>query len=723
MKHLLTRGVVVAIVAIVLCAGSAQAVEITWPEPNWPEMFEPNQLLTFYLTMDPGDWHDILHNSPGPDPPDCIQTEIERPAMFWMEGEEHLKIRVAVRRKKGFAFPNEANPEKVALKIDINQYYGVDPCAATEWHGMKKLSLEVNIDSIDVISEGVACNLHQMASAPEGDVGFYANWVKLYVNGNYIGIYTNAEQRDKTFLRHRDYYVSHDSWLYKHADCIPGFVLKVGDDDFPRSPALEALCYDPFVNTGDDPNLMPSGGVCSVPDDANVAADMNQWVDMKRLLTSQAVAAFLANSDSLFESENNTYFHDFNLADPCEIRKRIYIVWDVDSSFKSATRDIYYTSSSNTYEEVILQNPVFRSQYNQIMRDLLDGPFQFDDINDFLDTVEPVISSAVEADPQAMAHLSDRIGVSSAAEAFDWLRSWFSQRIPNVLAQVEFDDPTPPPGIILLQDGFEGAVWDANWTGTWVEDTSTYCRGASSAHAYKDNYGDFNCVALDTSDAAAVHVDFWLQKHKISSYTAKFYYYNGTTYDEVTDIDALGADDEWIHYTDTITDSNYFIPDFKIQFSATLSGGGPGRDVWVDDVVITKEVPSLALISGLILDPGAAPVVGVSVDANNAGGSDTTDIDGYYELEVTSGWSGTVTPTKTDYTFNPTSQSYTDVTTDQTNQDYVATSIYDLHPDGVINLRDIAVLCQNWLTIGPDGDLNDSGHVDLGDFALIASQW
>ncbi|GAH88035.1 unnamed protein product, partial [marine sediment metagenome] len=211
-----TRANVVAIVAIamftvVLCTGSAQAIEIDWPEPNWPEIFEPNQLLTFYLEMEPDDWQAILHNSPGPDPPDCILTEIELPAMFWMEGEEHLKIKVAVRRKKGFAFPDEVNPEKVGLKIDINQYYDEDPCAATEWHGMKKLSLEVNIDSMDIISEGVACNIHQMASVLEGGVGFYANWVKLYVNGEYKGIYVNAEQRDKQFLRHRDIYISHNS--------------------------------------------------------------------------------------------------------------------------------------------------------------------------------------------------------------------------------------------------------------------------------------------------------------------------------------------------------------------------------------------------------------------------------------------------------------------------------------------------------------------------------
>ncbi|GAH17020.1 unnamed protein product [marine sediment metagenome] len=158
--------VIVAIAMLtVLCTGSAQAIEIDWPEPNWPGIFDSNVLLTLHLQMDPSDWDTILHDSP--DANGCIDEPIEVPAWFWLEGEEDLKIKVSVRRKNGSAFPNEADPQKVALKIDINQYYPEDPCAATIWHGLKKLSLKVNSDAIaDVVSEGLSCNLHRMASAP-----------------------------------------------------------------------------------------------------------------------------------------------------------------------------------------------------------------------------------------------------------------------------------------------------------------------------------------------------------------------------------------------------------------------------------------------------------------------------------------------------------------------------------------------------------------------------
>jgi len=53
----------------------------------------------------------------------------------------------------------------------------------------------------------------------------------------------------------------------------------------------------------------------------------------------------------------------------------------------------------------------------------------------------------------------------------------------------------------------------------------------------------------------------------------------------------------------------------------------------------------------------------------------TADSGGNYSLTVSSGWSGTVTPSKTGYTFSTASKDYTNVTANQTAQDYTATAI------------------------------------------------
>jgi hypothetical protein len=52
--------------------------------------------------------------------------------------------------------------------------------------------------------------------------------------------------------------------------------------------------------------------------------------------------------------------------------------------------------------------------------------------------------------------------------------------------------------------------------------------------------------------------------------------------------------------------------------------------------------------------------------------------DGSYSFQVPSGWSGTVTPSKSGYIFSPTNRTYTNVAEDQTAQDYSAIPLYSI---------------------------------------------
>ena len=69
---------------------------------------------------------------------------------------------------------------------------------------------------------------------------------------------------------------------------------------------------------------------------------------------------------------------------------------------------------------------------------------------------------------------------------------------------------------------------------------------------------------------------------------------------------------------------------------------------------------------------GSSGVVGVTV--SYTGGTTTTNSSGDYSFEVNSGWSGTVTPSKAGYDFDPSSRSYSNITSNQTHQNYVGTA-------------------------------------------------
>ncbi|MCX5634538.1 MAG: M6 family metalloprotease domain-containing protein [Planctomycetota bacterium] len=120
------------------------------------------------------------------------------------------------------------------------------------------------------------------------------------------------------------------------------------------------------------------------------------------------------------------------------------------------------------------------------------------------------------------------------------------------------------------------------------------------------------------------------------------------------------------------------------------------------------------------------PIKGVEVTANNGGNLTATDANGFYEVWVNYNWSGTVTPAKNYYTFDPNSKTYSNVLGDIAVQNYVANNIYDLDCDGSIGFGDLAIMCENWLMMGQDipGDFykdddNIVNFLDLADFAVV----
>ena len=175
--------------------------------PDWPDLYDPSELHTLHVQTLYATDFDLIRAD--------TTYDIEVPAYFWAEGEN--PIIVSIRRKSASAIPNELAPDKkVSFKIDINEYHddpdGVDVCVGllgitsgcfSKWKGVKKLSLE-NGDDQDVVQEGVAWYLHRLAaeSVLAYDAGM-ASWVKLFINGQYQGVYVNVEQPDKQFLKNR----------------------------------------------------------------------------------------------------------------------------------------------------------------------------------------------------------------------------------------------------------------------------------------------------------------------------------------------------------------------------------------------------------------------------------------------------------------------------------------------------------------------------------------
>lgn len=86
---------------------------------------------------------------------------------------------------------------------------------------------------------------------------------------------------------------------------------------------------------------------------------------------------------------------------------------------------------------------------------------------------------------------------------------------------------------------------------------------------------------------------------------------------------------------------------------------------------VTQQLATSYSISGYVRDGSGNGVSGVAL-VFSPGGSASTDSSGFYSRQITGEWSGTVTPYKFGYNFNPTSRTYSNAASNQTNQNFTA---------------------------------------------------
>ena len=145
----------------------------------------------------------------------------------------------------------------------------------------------------------------------------------------------------------------------------------------------------------------------------------------------------------------------------------------------------------------------------------------------------------------------------------------------------------------VFTDGFEDQTfnkWDDNGATVWQIVSTRAHGGTHSAESQSTHQGDLISDDLDLSGATSAGFECWTYATAVDTNEFLLYFYNGTTYNLITDLDM--GDDVWNYHSYAI-DSQYYVSNFRIEFYTTELG--VPQDVYVDDVNVNKTIVNYEL--------------------------------------------------------------------------------------------------------------------------------
>jgi len=169
---------------LVLCLGLMGYVGIASGESagDGPEPFVTDRVAEVRIVMSDDDWETLQL--------DALEEEYVQ-ADFWFDGE--LVPDVAVRPKGNSSLNSvvRQGSTRLSLKVDFNFFN-----SARTFRGLKKLNFNNGFNDPTFIREHISYELFDLMGLPTPKTSF----VDLWINDTHMGLYTQVEQVDKTFL-------------------------------------------------------------------------------------------------------------------------------------------------------------------------------------------------------------------------------------------------------------------------------------------------------------------------------------------------------------------------------------------------------------------------------------------------------------------------------------------------------------------------------------------
>lgn len=333
--------------------------------PKSNAVFDEGTIVDFYVTFSDDAWNNLLTLT-GPNDTRWV------PCTFTAFGDP--VVNADCRRKADIGgWVYEKKPQFI-VRFNLTDKKG-------RFRGLRRFNLEAFDGAAAPIRDRIGMWVMREAGIDAPRV----NHVRVFKNGEILGLYMNIEAEDKEFLEDHFGPTADDGNLWES-----GYELKTNEDvnDSSRLEALSNL-IDTEPLTGDHDEFFEQ---------------LAMRMDVTQVLREMAAETALITNDNFSQGSTNFAYYEH------PTRGFIVLPWDLDSIITQAPvdADLYdYKGGSDgsKLRELMNQNPIWMAQYTDDLVDIRDNVMTR--VPELVDAVCTQIQGAVEEDPNRSSSTED----------------------------------------------------------------------------------------------------------------------------------------------------------------------------------------------------------------------------------------------------------------------------------------------------------------------------
>ncbi len=431
------------------------------PAPH--SLFDEDAVHEIHLTFaQPDYWDQLTDNYEDYDDPPYIAAEFD-----W--GATHLDS-IGVRFKGNSSYWSYSGLKK-SFKLDIDEYIG-----GQEIEGLDKLNLNNCFLDPSMVREKCAYELCEAAGLPTERT----NYVALYLNGSYWGLYLMVEQYDQEFIESR-YGAGEGGNLWKGEP--HGSLEYFGSnpsayyDDYELKTNEELNDWSGLIELTDKINTTPL---------ANLPDSLHNILDVNSAMAMLAIENLTVNLDSYIGRCVNYYFYHRDLDN-----RFVFAKWDQNEAWGVFNM---WGLSLNQLKQL---SPYWVNPMGNENRPLAERLWQIDAYDDlYIGHIQRLMAGAAEPTTLVarMEELRDLIRPSVYADP-NWM--FTNSQFEAAMSSNIYASGGPPPGRLI--PGLEPFITDRNsylegQIGTWspIEGLVLNELMAINGSTVADEHGDYD---------------------------------------------------------------------------------------------------------------------------------------------------------------------------------------------------------------------------------------